>query len=96
MSDNHRDKELGEEVPDFDNGPETPKNPGLLKQSSCQPSGHMPGRGLVEVDKPVLFEHIFPYDEPPRIMFGDFYVSPYGNIQDRSIVGTDTTFRDGQ
>ena len=51
---------------------------------------------LKDVDKPELFEDIFPYDLPPRITFDNTDVPLEGNVSERNLRISDTTFRDGQ
>ncbi|MBM4041505.1 MAG: 2-isopropylmalate synthase [Planctomycetes bacterium] len=62
-------------------------------------------RELVEVTEPALFEDIFPYEMPPRIVFeGKVFEEIDGKVVEfdprtllkRDIRMTDTTFRDGQ
>ncbi len=56
----------------------------------------MPQHKLVETKKPQLFENIFPYDLPPKIIFDNKKVDLEGNVSERNLRISDTTFRDGQ
>ena len=51
---------------------------------------------LIEVTEPELYEDIFPYDLPPRIIFDNKRVDFEVNISERDLRISDTTFRDGQ
>jgi len=61
---------------------------------------------IKEVSEPVLLVDMFPHDTPPHIVFeggaiheeydGDTYTIHPGQVKDRDIHITDTTFRDGQ
>ncbi len=53
-------------------------------------------RKLKEVSKPELFQNMFPYNLPPRIVFNHEGVDLDGNISERNLKISDTTFRDGQ
>ena len=51
---------------------------------------------LVEVNEPELYEDVFTYDLPPSIIFDNKKVDLEGNISERNLRISDTTFRDGQ
>ena len=51
---------------------------------------------LIEVTEPELYEDVFPYDLPPRIIFDNKRVDFEVNISERDLRISDTTFRDGQ
>ena len=51
---------------------------------------------LVEVNEPEIYEDIFPYDLPPKIIFDNKRVDLEGNVSERNLRISDTTFRDGQ
>ncbi len=51
---------------------------------------------LVEVKEPELYEDVFPYDLPPKIIFANKKVDLEGNVSERNLRISDTTFRDGQ
>lgn len=52
-----------------------------------------PARDVVHVDQPNLLREMFPYTEPPRVLFDGIIVPP---SPAEDIFITDTTFRDGQ
>jgi isopropylmalate/homocitrate/citramalate synthase len=51
---------------------------------------------LVEVSEPELYEDVFPYELPPKIIFDNKRVDLEGNVSERNLRISDTTFRDGQ
>ena len=51
---------------------------------------------LVEVNEPELYEDVFSYDLPPQIIFDNNKVDLEGNVSERNLRISDTTFRDGQ
>ncbi len=51
---------------------------------------------LVEVNGPELYENVFPYDLPLKIIFANKKVDLEGNVSERNLRISDTTFRDGQ
>ncbi len=48
------------------------------------------------VQEPELYEDVFPYNLPPKIIFDNKRVDLEGNVSERNLRITDTTFRDGQ
>ena len=51
---------------------------------------------LIEVNEPELYEDIFPYDLPPKIIFDNKKIDLGGDVSERNLRISDTTFRDGQ
>ncbi len=51
---------------------------------------------LVDVNEPELYGDVFPYDLPPKIIFDNKKVALEGNVSERNLRISDTTFRDGQ